>query len=228
MASKEPLSSSPSPGSPAYREIRADYTDTTITVYQAYHANIAIPAVTHQSLTASPNFSLTRMTWIKPSWAWMLYRSGYSYKDERQSHILAIKLKHETFFSLLRQAVLSNATTNREESVGKKMEKGSVIVQWDPERSIRIGKLGYRSIQIGIRKELVEEYCKGIVGIEDVTEKARTLKRVLDEEDGVGVEELRERGLVPLERVFEVPEDVRKILKMDRESYGTSEAEKEE
>ena len=103
------------------------------------------------------------------------------------------------------------------------MDKGSVIVQWDPERSVRLGKLNYRSIQIGIRKELVEEYCEGIVGIEDVTEKARMLKKVLEEEKEIGVEELRERGLVPVERVFEVPEDVRKILRMNPEMYGKGE-----
>lgn len=32
---------------------------------------------------------------------------------------------------------------------GEEREKG-VRVQWDPERSVRIGMLGFRSIQIGI------------------------------------------------------------------------------
>lgn len=60
-----------SPNTP-YRQIRALYDDETITVYQAYSAAIAIPAVRDQSLCASPEFKLGRMTWIKPSWCWMM------------------------------------------------------------------------------------------------------------------------------------------------------------
>ena len=36
-----------------------------------------------------------------------------------------------------------------------------------------------------------------IVGIEDVTERARGLKEVVEKEGGVGLEKLVERGLVP-------------------------------
>lgn len=197
-----------------YREIRASYTPETITVYQAYSPAIAIPAVQKQSLTASPSFSLTRMTWIKPSWSWMMYRSGYSYKDARQTHILALEMKHADFIGLLRHAVLSHGRQANVEPIKK---DGSVRVQWDPERSVRLDKLLYRSIQIGIPGTLVEEWSEKIVRIEDLTEKARELKRVLDEEPSVEVQELVERGLVPVEQVFDVPEDVRKILKMDLE-----------
>ncbi|KAI4119456.1 MAG: hypothetical protein LQ338_007268 [Usnochroma carphineum] len=55
-----------------YRQIRAKYDNETITVYQAYSAAIAIPAVKDQKLNASPAFKPDRMTWIKPSWAWMI------------------------------------------------------------------------------------------------------------------------------------------------------------
>jgi len=55
-----------------YRQIRASYDEDTITVYQAYSAEIAIAAVQEQRLSASPKFSGTRMTWIKPSWCWMM------------------------------------------------------------------------------------------------------------------------------------------------------------
>jgi hypothetical protein len=56
-----------------YRQIRAKYDDETITVYQAYSAAIAIPAVKEQKLSASPEFKRGRMTWVKPSWCWMMY-----------------------------------------------------------------------------------------------------------------------------------------------------------
>jgi len=201
----------------AYRQIRANYNDETITVYQAYSEGIATAAVKHQKLNASPAFSMTRMTWIKPSWAWMLYRSGYSYKDNRQAHILALELKHETFKNLLRKAVLSHGPEMeqaKEEGRGKGV---SVRVQWDPERDVRMNKLEYRSIQIGVSGALVKEFVDGIVGVEDVTERARELKKVLDEdgEGNIGLQELVTRGLVPVEREFELDEKLREVLGMN-------------
>ncbi|KAJ9668852.1 hypothetical protein H2201_001098 [Coniosporium apollinis] len=222
---------------PPARQIRALYDDDTITVYQAYSSTIADAAVASQRLNASPDFATgTRMTWIKPSWCWMLYRSGYSYKDSRQERILALRMRHADFLSLLRDAHVNEGDrlpgsckerwvkhgggaegkeARRKERVA---EWRKVTVQWDPERSPRIGKLAHRSIQIGISPALVGRWVREmIVGIEDVTDRARELKRVLDgdERKKVGVEELVKRGLVPLERVYEVPEDVRRVLGMD-------------
>jgi len=67
MSTKEPTTV-------PYRQIRAVYDEATITVYQAYSTSIAIAAVKEQKLSASPDFSGSRMTWIKPSWCWMMYR----------------------------------------------------------------------------------------------------------------------------------------------------------
>jgi hypothetical protein len=208
-----------------YRQIRADYDDETITVYQAYKVSIAEAAVAAQKLNASPEFSIGRMTWIKPSWSWMLYRAGYSYKDSRQQRILALKMRHEDFLHLLRQAVLSHgppavAGDAGDEAVSGatrsgRAKPGKVVVQWDPERTPRLGKLPYRSIQIGVPGALCEKWVgEWIVGIEDVTAKARELKRVLDEQPAIEDERLVEMGLVPVEREFVVPEDVRRILQM--------------
>ncbi|KAF8332587.1 uncharacterized protein EI90DRAFT_3053666, partial [Cantharellus anzutake] len=56
-----------------YRQIRASYDNETITVYQAYSDEIGKAAVEHQKLSASPAFHYHRMTWIKPSWCWMMF-----------------------------------------------------------------------------------------------------------------------------------------------------------
>jgi hypothetical protein len=56
-----------------------------------------------------------------------------------------------------------------------------------------------------------------IVGIEDVTERARKLKAELDENADITVEKLREKGLLPEEKQYEVPDHIRKILQMDKE-----------
>ncbi|KAF2244206.1 ATP-dependent RNA helicase DHX8 [Trematosphaeria pertusa] len=203
-----------------YRQIRAKHDENTVTVYQAYSAEIAIPAVKSQKLSASPSFSTTRMTWIKPSWAWMLYRSGYSYKDSRQTHILALTLSRQTFVSLLRTAMVhGNEAHDGNANLGaeRRIKKERVRVQWDPERTVRLGKLPYRSIQIGVPGGLVDEFMEGIVRIEDVTEKARKLKSVLDEDvkTKLGMEDLKRMELSPEETEVEIDDELRKILRMD-------------
>ena len=197
-----------------YRQIRASYNAQTITLYQAYPADIAIPAVKEQRLSASPHFSPTRMTWIKPSWCWMMYRSCYSYKDANQSHILALRMTHENFAKLLSEAVV---TSNHKAPLSQEARNKQVKVQWDPERDFRLGVLPYRSIQIGISGEVGKRWMQEWVeGIEDVTERARELKRAVDEEN-VRVEELVKSGLMPVEREYEVSEELRGILEMDVE-----------
>lgn len=235
-----------------YRQIRAHYDDETITFYQAYNRSIANAAVKEQKLHASPLFKPTRMTWIKPSWAWMLYRAGYSYKDPGQERIIALRMRHEDFMGLLQRAVLTFGhggakaesepepqtpqPAPRESDEATPQPPGSdketkterrghrdpaggkspdVKVQWDPERTVRLEKLEYRSIQIGIPAALSREWTETwIVSVEDVTDRARELKRVLDEEPDVAEAELVKRGLVPVERPFEISEELQKLLKM--------------
>ena len=58
------------------RTIIADHDDQGIFVYQAFK-----PTVVEEALrqgTFGKGFNLERMTWIKPSFAWMLYRSDYA------------------------------------------------------------------------------------------------------------------------------------------------------
>jgi hypothetical protein len=188
-----------------YRAIRALFDDECITVYQAYNNEIASAAVREQKLSASPSFQ-SRMTWIKPSFCWMMYRCGYSYKDANQERVLALRMKHENFEKLLRHACLAHQPHKRGENV---------IVQWDPERSPRIGRLDYRSLQVGIpatlQKQWVEEW---IESISDVTEMARNLKEKLDQDRKISTSELVDQGLLPYERLYEIPQDIRESLEM--------------
>jgi hypothetical protein len=56
-----------------YKQIRAwQPTPDTITVYQAYSAEISGPAVAQQRLDASEAFRVGRMTWVKPSFLWCI------------------------------------------------------------------------------------------------------------------------------------------------------------
>ncbi|KAK3379195.1 hypothetical protein B0T24DRAFT_610955 [Lasiosphaeria ovina] len=251
------MESTTAPASPPpYREIRALFDDETITVYQAYSGTIASAAVAAQRLNASAAFSTTRMTWIKPSWAWMLYRAGYSHKDKGQERILALRMKHADFLSLLEKGVVArnhqhNSRRRRRSTDEAETEtkvgapggdgdaregaagvgtaedsqslqvprEGSMLpqvrIQWDPERTVRLEKLGHRSIQIGVPGGLSAHWAENlIVSIEDVTQAARDLKKLLDERPNVSDDELVRLGLVPVERPFPVPEELQRALGM--------------
>lgn len=88
-------------------QIRAYYTDETIRIYQAYSDIIADSALEHGTFV-SPSFKIDRMTWIKPSFLWMMYRSGWAQKDANQKRILAIDIKREGFEWALMNGCLSH------------------------------------------------------------------------------------------------------------------------
>lgn len=99
----------------------------------------------------------------------------------------------------------------------KEQKAKDVRVQWDPERGPRLEQLGHRSLQVGVSGEtgrkMVREW---IVGIEDVTERAREMKQVVDDErESVDWGMLVERGLVLEEREYAVDEELRRVLEMD-------------
>lgn len=141
------------------REIRAQFDDETVILYQAFSERIGKAALEKQSLNVD-GFKRTRTSWIKPSFTWMLHRAGYGMKEAGQSRILAIRTQREVFEQLLR-------------------EKESRVVQWDPERRVDLAALPYRTIQIGIRPEALSKYLGGIVSITDMTPTAHILYQLV-------------------------------------------------
>ncbi|MEV6244288.1 DUF4291 domain-containing protein [Lentzea sp. NPDC051838] len=172
------------------REIRADYDDQSIVVYQAYSPAIALPAVAAQRFV--PPFKAERMTWIKPSFLWMMYRCGYARK-EGQEHVLAVRITREGFDWAVSQAVESNAQVKG---------KPAVRVQWDPERGLRHEPLPHRSIQIGLAREASDMYVnEWTVSITDVTALAREVHAAVRAGDDEAA-----RALLPVERPYAVSE----------------------
>ena len=173
------------PNNPAftlpYRQIRAVYTDTTITVYQAYSNQIADLALRAQRFV--PPFQFNRMTWIKPSFLWMMYRSGWGTKNG-QERVLAIDITRSGFQWCLENACLSHfdpAIHASESAWQIAIERSPVRVQWDPERSIQLARLDYRSIQIGLSGPAVEKYVGDwIVHIRDVTSVAQEIHKLIE------------------------------------------------
>lgn len=160
-----------------YKEIRAIYTDETIRVYQAYPKIIAEEAILKG--TFGEHFKMGRMTWIKPSFLWMMYRSGWGEK-ENQEYILAIDLKRSAFDSIVKGAVLSTYCSEMgvtKEEWREQMKKSDVRCQWDPERDVYGNPLAYRSIQLGIRGQAVYHYVNDwIVRITDISDYVKELR----------------------------------------------------
>src|SRR5262245_21552067 len=85
-----PLSLTQETVMPSERQIRADFDRDTIVVYQAYSPAIADAALEAQRFV--PPFSLHRMTWIKPSFLWLMHRSHWGQK-RGQERVLAVRIK---------------------------------------------------------------------------------------------------------------------------------------
>ena len=155
--------------------IRAAFTGRTVRVYQAYRPEIALPALNAGRFI--PPFSMERMTWIKPSFNWMMYRSGFATKPG-QEVVLGIDITREGFDWALENAVLSKflpAIHSTHQHWQELLAVKPVRIQWDPERNWRLGLIeGVRAIQIGLSGEAVERYVNDwIVRIEDITPMAR-------------------------------------------------------
>ncbi|MDR2567550.1 MAG: DUF4291 domain-containing protein [Bifidobacteriaceae bacterium] len=156
------------------RQVRAVFDDVSVTVYQAYSPAIADAAVAAGQFV--PPFKMGRMTWIKPSFLWMMYRCGWATKPG-QERVLAIKLARSGFDEALSRAVLSTYDPDlypSHEEWRRQVATSQVRVQWDPERTPAGGALRWRSVQIGLRGGIVRAYVKEwTLGIEDITDKVR-------------------------------------------------------
>jgi len=163
------------------RNIYAVYDDKIIRVYQAYNNEIADEALKLGKVGSK--FSLTRMTWIKPSFLWMMYRSGWASK-QGQERILAIDLKREGFDEIVRNSVLSSfreVSDLSKEEWKEKLENSEVRCQWDPDRDIYGNPIGRRAIQLGIKGETVKKYINDwIVNITDITDKVVEMREKIE------------------------------------------------
>jgi hypothetical protein len=118
------------------RLVLAAYTATTITVYHAYSPEIAEAAALAGTLAAP--FSLQRMTWIKPSFGWMMHRCGWAHRPG-QERVLAIGIRRAGFEWTLAHSCLSHfipGTHDSREAWEAVKASSPVRVQWDPDRSL--------------------------------------------------------------------------------------------
>jgi hypothetical protein len=191
------------------KEIRAEFDEGTITVYQAFNPVIARLAVEAQTFK-SPPFKLGRMTWIKPSFLWMMYRSGWATKSG-QERILAISIRRDGFDWALRHSCLSHfdAKLHRSKSDWNvQLLKSPVRIQWDPERNLLLKPLNHRSIQVGLSNEAVEKYVTAwVMQIIDITQKCQVIHRLVQAGDLETAQ-----GSVPTEHVYPISNDIARRL----------------
>lgn len=155
----------------AGRHILAQFDENSIVVYQAYR-----PAIGHFAASQGyfgGEFKLSRMSWIKPNFLWMMYRSGWGTK-EGQEVILAVRLKRSAFDEVLTAAVPSNFVPEvyaSEKEWKQAAKNSSVRLQWDPDHHPNGSPLERRAIQLGLRGEILVSYAQDwIINIEDISE----------------------------------------------------------
>jgi Domain of unknown function (DUF4291) len=195
------------------RHILAHYDAETIVVYQAYRPSIGDYAIRHRKFGV--DFSYTRMSWIKPNFLWMMYRSVWGTK-EGQEITLGLRLRREFFDRILAQAVASSLNQSDQASQEEwdewkaSLASSNVRLQWDPDHHPHGNALARRAIQLGLRGPVLEDFGRReLLDVIDMTAFVSEQRELMSR---IGLDELR----TPVERVY-APVDVAIVrrLKLD-------------
>lgn len=196
------------------RVILANFDESSIVVYQAYRPAIGHFAATNQYFGGE--FNLGRMSWIKPNFMWMMYRSNWG-QSEGQEVVLAVRLRRDAFDEVLRAAVhstFSSSPFSDELAWQDAVAKSDVRLQWDPDHGPSGEKLERRAVQLGLRRAALASYARDwIVEIEDVSDF------VVEQRRHVVAREL-DRLLTPRERVYPV-DDVATATRLQLDHGGS-------
>lgn len=80
--------------------VMASYDDEGVVLYQAFNPAIGAYAAEHRRFDGAPGYK-DRMTWVKPGFLWMMFRSGWAHKPN-QGCILRIRVTRAFFDEMLR------------------------------------------------------------------------------------------------------------------------------
>ena len=196
------------------RSILAQFDEQKVVVYQAYCPEIADFVVNHGHFLGGV-FSLTRMSWIKPGFLWMMFRSGWATKPN-QERILAIALQRFAFDKILSEAVESKFVSQvycSEQAWKDAIKASNVRLQWDPDHGPSGEPLSRRVIQLGLRAEVLARYAKEwIISVEDITAFVHSqVPHVLSG----NISSL----ITPVEMVYPVSDKTARVLGVDDGSY---------
>ncbi len=179
----------------------AQFSQSHVVVYQAYRPEIGRYAVEHQRFGGP--FNMGRMSWIKPNFLWMMFRSGWGTKPD-QEVTLAVTLQRAAFDSILAQAVHSTFVRDiyaTEAAWRSALASSSVRLQWDPDHGPRGEPLDRRAVQLGLRGETLARYAsEWIVSIEDISTFVAEQRRILVNDGATAI-------LTPVEHPYPVADD---------------------
>lgn len=185
------------------KHILAQYDDNSIIVYQAYRPSIAEYAIKHQKFGG--DFKLTRMSWIKPNFLWMMYRCGWATK-EGQEYVLGIRLTKTFFDEILRSAVVSSfekSDFENHETWQQAVDTSDVRLQWDPDHDPLGNQVERRAVQLGLRGDILRRYAEQeIFEIIDMTPFVIEQRQHLDNDF--------EKLIIPKETLY-IPNDEQAI-----------------
>ncbi|KAL9652276.1 hypothetical protein ABK040_011936 [Willaertia magna] len=190
-----------------------------VVVYQAYKKAIADHAVKNQTFENCSEFDMKRMTWIKPNYLWMMYRSEFA-TAKNQERILALYIEKEFFVKeILSEGICSIYYPELESYYGDQAawkkhinnqrsrmdktdeEKTAVRVQWDPYHTPAGGKFNgglTRAIQLGLKGSVVKKLMSNLLAIEDITEYVKEQHEYFKENKDI---------IIPVERYWKMEVD---------------------
>ncbi len=183
----------------AGRHILAQFDAETIVVYQAYRPSIARHAALHQRL-GGPEFSFGRMSWIKPNFLWMMFRSGLGHEARPGGGAGHPHPAPRGSTAILAAAVPSSFVPEAAPEPGgmrrSDLQGSDVRLQWDPDHHLSGAPVARRAIQLGLRGAMLRRFAEEwTVGVEDISELVAAQREVLR---GRGAGQIE----IPLEEVY--------------------------
>ncbi|MGR6545082.1 DUF4291 family protein [Paenibacillus tundrae] len=192
------------------KSIYATHSEQHVTVYQAFGHEIANELLLHGKFGSS--FSLSRVSWIKTSLLWMMYRSDWATKRD-QERIFSIQITKEGFDDILSQAVLTKFRPKihgTKKEWEQKLKISNVLCQMDPDRDIYGYELKRKAVQLGLKNEVLKMYVNEfITGFSEITPKVKNFKKMI-------LENNQETDLLPKEIVYMTNDTVAKKLGLNK------------
>jgi hypothetical protein len=184
------------------RHILAQFDADSVVVYQAYRPAIGRYAAEHGRFGGE--FSFERMSWVKPNFLWMMYRSGWGTKAD-QEVTLALRLRRPFFDEVLARAVPSSWDRDlypTREEWARDVGRSDVRLQWDPDHHPSGAKLERRAIQLGLRGDALRAFGTGeVVEFIDLSEFVTGQRNVLTSRGVASLVTPRERVYRPADPV---------------------------
>jgi hypothetical protein len=189
--------------------IIAQFDKDSVIVYQAFNDAIAKYAVDNQRF-GGDSYDFGRITWLKPSFLWMMYYSGWA-RNENQENVLAIRVSKQGFEHILRHAVMSKfvrSIHSDQESWEKQLAQSGVHLRWESYHDLFGDKTERKAARIGLSgqelRRFNEEWILEIRNITDFVKEQQALVKASK----------LDKVKIPRERAY-APEDLAILRKID-------------